>query len=141
VPVDFERDRLAEVLTDAGLDRGAPSFWIWEGVTEYLTQPAMTATLEAIAANAAPGSRVAVTYAEPDVFRHPALDAAARLAARAVGEPLRGTIGRGDLARLAARSGLEALSDEGDDAWRARYAAGTARIGPSWERLLVLERR
>ena len=48
---DFESramDDLTDVLDEAGLDVKAPVFTIWEGVTMYLTEPAIDASLRAI---------------------------------------------------------------------------------------------
>ena len=62
---DFETqatDDLPAALADAGHDASAPSLTIWEGVTMYLTEPAIDATLRAITAWSAPGSRLAMTY-------------------------------------------------------------------------------
>lgn len=62
---DFETqatDDLPAALAEAGHDPAAPTLTIWEGVTMYLTEPAIDATLRAIAAWSAPGSQLAMTY-------------------------------------------------------------------------------
>jgi O-methyltransferase involved in polyketide biosynthesis len=41
VPVDFERETLAEQLCAAGFDRIRPASFCWLGVTQYLTLPAI----------------------------------------------------------------------------------------------------
>ncbi len=64
--IDFERQTLAEVLSDAGFDPAQTSVWVWEGVTMYLTDEAAEATITAVAKLSAPGSRLAVTYLPPD---------------------------------------------------------------------------
>jgi O-methyltransferase involved in polyketide biosynthesis len=61
VAVDFERDDLITVLAEHGYRRDARTFFIWEGVTQYLTPDAVRATLDQLR-QAAPGSRLAVTY-------------------------------------------------------------------------------
>ena len=61
VPVDFERDSLADALTAGGFRHDAPAFFTWLGVTMYLTVPAIDATLRFIAASP-PGSGVALDY-------------------------------------------------------------------------------
>lgn len=61
VGVDFERDDLMAVLGDHGYDAGARTFFIWEGVTQYLTPDAVRATLEQLR-TAAPASKLAFTY-------------------------------------------------------------------------------
>jgi methyltransferase (TIGR00027 family) len=62
---DFEArpmEDLPETLAAAGLDLHAPVFTIWEGVTMYLTEPAIDASLRAIRAWSPPGSQLAMTY-------------------------------------------------------------------------------
>ena len=62
---DFETrpmDDLPDALADAGHDRDAPTLTIWEGVTMYLTEPAIDASLRAIHAWSAPGSELGMTY-------------------------------------------------------------------------------
>lgn len=65
IPVDFQRDDLAEALQRAGHDNTAPTFFIWEGVTQYLSEPAVRSTL-AFLSTSAPGSRIAFTYVQRD---------------------------------------------------------------------------
>jgi methyltransferase (TIGR00027 family) len=49
VPVDFERQSLADGLAAAGFDSGQPAFFSWLGVVPYLTGDAFRATLAYIA--------------------------------------------------------------------------------------------
>ena len=65
VPVDFERDDLAAELTKAGHRRGDRTFFVWEGVTQYLTADAVHATFEYLR-SAAPSSRLVFTYVRRD---------------------------------------------------------------------------
>jgi methyltransferase (TIGR00027 family) len=65
VPVDFERDDLAAELADNGYDPKSRTFFIWEGVTQYLTENAVLATFDWLA-GAAWGSRLAFTYVRRD---------------------------------------------------------------------------
>ncbi len=90
---DFERDRmeaLGEQLGAHGHDRSARTLTIWEGVTMYLTEPAIEATVAAIGAWSAPGSELALTYFPRARLERPA--GRARLMSRlvaSVGEPFR----------------------------------------------------
>jgi methyltransferase (TIGR00027 family) len=79
-------DELPDTLAAAGLDRTAPAFTIWEGVTMYLTEPAIDATLRAIRAYSAPGSRLAMTYFEKRRMTRPSL---IRMIVSRWGEPWR----------------------------------------------------
>ncbi|OAT66313.1 methyltransferase [Mycobacteroides immunogenum] len=65
VPVDFQRDELAEELHRAGHNPAHRTFFIWEGVTQYIPETAVRATL-AYLSTAALGSRLAFTYVQRD---------------------------------------------------------------------------
>jgi methyltransferase (TIGR00027 family) len=61
VAIDFNQQSLAEVLEAAGFDATRRVFFLWEGVTNYLTAQAVDATLRYMA-SAAPGSQIVFTY-------------------------------------------------------------------------------
>jgi methyltransferase (TIGR00027 family) len=65
VPLDFERDDLIGALTGQGYRTDARTFFIWEAVTQYLTEGAVRATLGALK-SAVPGSRLVFTYVRRD---------------------------------------------------------------------------
>lgn len=65
VPVDFETDDLIAALESAGYRSTERTFFIWEGVTQYLTPEAVRATLAQLG-DAAPGSKLAFTYIRQD---------------------------------------------------------------------------
>ena len=65
VPLDFERDDLIDTLTDHGYRTDSRTFFIWEGVTQYLTENAVRATLNALQPAPA-GSRLVFTYVRKD---------------------------------------------------------------------------
>jgi methyltransferase (TIGR00027 family) len=65
VPVDFERDDVMAVLAAHGYDPAARTFFVWEGVTQYLTEAAVRATFQQLS-RAAPGSRIDFTYVRAD---------------------------------------------------------------------------
>ena len=60
--MNFEHDSLETVLERAGHDRSLLTCWIWEGVVPYLTKAQVTATVAALAARSAPGSRLIVNF-------------------------------------------------------------------------------
>jgi len=68
VPVDFEKESLAEALMRSSYDPQVPSFFSWLGVTYYLTRGAIFATLRAIADIAPAGSAVIFDYLDTDAF-------------------------------------------------------------------------
>ena len=63
-PVDFERDTLADGLAAAGFDPAQQTFFTWLGVTPYLTESAVFATLGFIARLPA-GAHVVFDYSNP----------------------------------------------------------------------------
>ena len=65
VPLDFERDDLFGVLSEHGYRTDARTFFVWEGVTQYLTEDAVRTTLTAVQAAPA-GSRLVFTYVRED---------------------------------------------------------------------------
>ncbi len=65
VPLDFERDDLIGALAAHGYEPEARTFFIWEGVTQYLTEDAVRATLGALRPAPA-GSRLVFTYVRKD---------------------------------------------------------------------------
>lgn len=88
---DFEQrpmEDLPDVLAEAGLDVARPAFTIWEGVTMYLTDAAIDASLRAIRAWSAPGSQLAMTYfAKSRITRPSFMTRAMKAVVGAVGEP------------------------------------------------------
>lgn len=76
LPWDFEAepiDRLPAALAALGHERSRPTLTIWEGVTMYLSEPAVAASVQAIAALSAPGSPVVFTYLDRASLQRPAL--------------------------------------------------------------------
>src|SRR5439155_22951448 len=81
VPVDFEVDDLATTLAGTGFDGSRPALFVWEAVTQYLTEDAVRATF-AFLATAAAGSRLVFTYVRADFLDGTDLHGAARLRER-----------------------------------------------------------
>lgn len=72
VPIDFDREDLGEVLSAHGYEPDRKSFFIWEGVTQYVTEAGIRKTLEALASSPA-GSRLVFTYIPRDFIDGEAL--------------------------------------------------------------------
>ncbi len=62
IPMDFTKDDLLTQLKKGGYSERALSLYIWEGVTMYLPETAITSTLRFIRDHTAPGSKVAFDY-------------------------------------------------------------------------------
>ncbi len=65
LPVDFETDDLGDRLDHAGYGPGVRTFFVWEAVTQYLTEAAVRKTLHHLA-DVAHGSCLAFTYVRKD---------------------------------------------------------------------------
>jgi methyltransferase (TIGR00027 family) len=89
VPIDFERQTLAEGLERSGFDLSVAAFFSWLGVTPYLTREACMSTLSFVAKMPA-GSGVVLDFAvDPALLnagQRQALDALSQRVAR-YGEP------------------------------------------------------
>ena len=65
VPIDFDRQELGAVLASQGYAGDTKTFFIWEGVTQYLTEAGIRTTFDFLA-KAPAGSRLAFTYVLKD---------------------------------------------------------------------------
>ena len=65
VPIDFDHQDLATVLASHGYKPDKKTFFIWEGVTQYVTENGIRATFDFLA-KAPTGSRLAFTYTPRD---------------------------------------------------------------------------
>jgi methyltransferase (TIGR00027 family) len=62
VPIDFTKEDLQTVLRKAGFHADRKTVFVWEGVSFYLSEPDVTATLRFVANNSAPGSIIVFDY-------------------------------------------------------------------------------
>lgn len=62
VSCDFEREDFFDRLLAEGFDADVPTLFVWEGVTYYLHEPAVRATLRTIATRTHPRSVVAFDF-------------------------------------------------------------------------------
>jgi methyltransferase (TIGR00027 family) len=62
VRIDFTSEDLESVLVQAGYDPGQRTLFIWEGVTYYLTEESVNATLRFVHRNSPRGSRLCFDY-------------------------------------------------------------------------------
>jgi methyltransferase (TIGR00027 family) len=61
-PIDFTRENLRDVLRRAGFERDRRTYFICEGVSMYVPEEGMEATLRAVADESAPGSTLLLEY-------------------------------------------------------------------------------
>ncbi|MEV0463456.1 class I SAM-dependent methyltransferase [Nocardia tengchongensis] len=108
--VDFESDDLVAALTAHGFDLTRPALVSWLGVTMYLTEPAIAATLDTLS-RLAPGSELVMEYALlPELYDEPGRVFAqfARLATAQQGEPMRSFFSPESVTALLRRHGFTA---------------------------------
>jgi methyltransferase (TIGR00027 family) len=143
VAIDFNRQSLGEVLKSSGLDLARPVFFLWEGVTNYLTAEAVDTTFRYIA-TAAPGSGILFTYIHSDVLKPKAeftgLEAVRHLLDNA-SEPWTFGFDPAELPAYLAARGLRLVSDLGAADYRActMGAAGARSVGYEFYRMAVAE--
>ena len=129
VPVDFERQSLAEELERAGLDRARPTFFSWLGVTPYLTKAAVWSTLQSVAALAQNGGGITFDYAVPveslNFFQRAKFAVLADRVAKA-GEPFETFFDSDALKARLLELGFATVRDRGPDALNNKYFADRA---------------
>ncbi len=123
-PIDFERQSLASQLQGAGFRREAPALFSWLGVTMYLSQEAVMATLKYVATLPSPGSAIVFDFALPPSSLNPAqllvFHALARRVA-AVGEPWQAFFDPHSLAAELRSVGFSHVEDIGPEEINLRY--------------------
>ena len=122
VPIDFTKQDLRTVLNRAGYDERKKTTFVWEGVSFYIPEDAVDATLRFVATHSAPGSRVVFDYMLESMVKHPtgaAVDLLKRLAA--LKEPMIFGVPDGDREGFISRRGLTIASDVGINDLRARF--------------------
>jgi methyltransferase (TIGR00027 family) len=140
-PIDFETATLSDGLTAAGFDWSRPTLFSWLGVTFYLTQAAIEATLRTVAICPA-GSEVVLTYCPTSEF----LDAIGSeflvtmsAIASASGEPIQSRFAPADLETIIHSCGLRPIDHPTREDLIDRYFSERAdRLKPyTVERLLA----
>jgi len=123
VPIDFERESLDSALVRAGHDAARPTCWIWEGVVMYLTPDVVRSTLATIAERSAEGSTLIVNYHTTMRGR------LVRLVLRLIGEPVKSSWSREEMAEALRAAGFGVVEDSGTSDWTKRFATGAVNIG------------
>ena len=126
VPVDFERQSLAEELLAAGFNAKAPTVTAWLGVAPYLTLEAFRDTTELLG-SFAPGSSVVFDYSQPREALSPVeqlmLDSLSSRVAQA-GEPFRLFFTPDELEQELKLAGLEVVEDMDGPALTKKFLEG-----------------
>jgi methyltransferase (TIGR00027 family) len=129
VATDFTRSDLEARMRAAGYRESVRTLVLWEGVTNYLTEDAVDATL-GWCTRAAPGSLVLFTYVHRDVLTRPHVFAGIDqlfAALERAGERFTFGLEPDELPGFLARRGLRLESDVGCAEYRERYYHDAAR--------------
>jgi methyltransferase (TIGR00027 family) len=130
VSSDFNLGNLAESITASGYQADQPTVFLWEGVTNYLSEQAVDTTLRWCAQTAQPGSLLIFTYVHSDVLDRPdSFDGSRRLHATLakVGEKFTFGMDPDKMESYLAERGFERQWDQGAADFRARYFGGNAQ--------------
>jgi methyltransferase (TIGR00027 family) len=125
-PIDFERQALGAGLQNAGFDGSKQAFFSWLGVTQYLTLPAIDATLRFVIALPSP-STIVLSFMLPNIDLPSEEAEAARAVAEnaaKTGEPWLTRISPQDLVVRLTQLGFRKVVHLGPEEANARYVAG-----------------
>jgi methyltransferase (TIGR00027 family) len=123
VPVDFERQTLADALEAAGFDQDARTFFSWLGVAPYLTEQAVFSTL-AFIAGLPGGGEVVFDYVNPAATIAPAGRIAHQALSERVatlGERIQSYFDTGWLCKELGAIGFGLVDDSGPEHIAARF--------------------
>ena len=140
VCVDFLKDDVFDRLSEAGWSKHERTLFIWEGVTNYLTEDAV-ATVLACIGETAPGTTVVFTYVHRGLLDRSVRFEGAEVMlnmVRALGEPWTFGLAPDEVSPFVARCGLHLSEDLGADEYRTRYLGANMR-GYAFYRVAVAE--
>jgi methyltransferase (TIGR00027 family) len=129
VGIDFNRESLSNALNNAGFDRLRPTVFLWEGVTNYLTDEAVDSVLQVVA-TCEMGSQLIFTFVHAGVLDGSVkFHGAERLIqdVSKVGEPWTFGIDPQNLSAFLNRRGFQLDEDLSADDYRTRYFGAWAR--------------
>ena len=143
-PIDFNTQKLEEVLPPLGYDPKQRTFFLLEGVVMYVVEPGNAATFDFIRANSAPGSVVVYDYMLKEVIQGKTKGhyAAAYLSysVERVGEPYIFGWTPAEAAAWAKKRGFSVVEDIGGKDLTRRHLTGSngKPDGPmlDWHRLI-----
>jgi methyltransferase (TIGR00027 family) len=136
VPIDFERQELGEAMAAAGFRTGTKTFFVWEGVTQYIAEEAVDATLRYVSHAVAPGSRIVFTYIHRGLINGSVEMKGARKLISELerqGEPWGFGIDPAELSQYLAARGLKLIEDVGAVDYRTRYLDPIGRSMDTFE--------
>jgi methyltransferase (TIGR00027 family) len=123
VELDFNSQSLSAALEQVDFDPNQRTFFIWEGVTNYLSPKAVAATFQYIG-SVSPRSQVIFTYVHREFFRNPQLFPGATRLKRdleRLQEPWTFGFDPPEIPMVLRRHGLSLLKDVGSIEYRSHY--------------------
>ena len=128
VPLDFETGALIPALESAGYRRTDRTFFIWEGVTQYLSPEAVRSTLDQLS-GCVPGSRLVFTYVRQDFIDGTDMHGAEPLYRRfrERSQVWKSGLVREDVGDLLSRYGWRLFEQAGPSYFRDTYIRPTGR--------------
>jgi methyltransferase (TIGR00027 family) len=124
VPIDFSTHTLDMMMPGSGFRAAARTFFICEGVTHYLSAPAVDAVFGYVARSGAAGSRMVFTYIHRAILDGPMIFAGADATlatVRRAGEPYTFGFDPAELPQYLASRDLTLTEDVGANTYRERY--------------------
>jgi methyltransferase (TIGR00027 family) len=123
VPVDFDAQSLGTALDRTGFDPGVETLFVWEGVTQYITEGAVDSTLRTVAETAG-GGRIVFTYVEERIVEgngRTAVEEAILEMVEGQDNPWVTGFAPDQIGAYLADRGLDLQEDVGADEYRRRY--------------------
>jgi methyltransferase (TIGR00027 family) len=136
VSIDFDWEPLDQAMVTAGFRRGARTFFIWEGVTQYITEWAVDAALRTISRVAGAGSQIVFTYVWQGIIDGSArsrVDERIVAFARSMGSPWIFGLEPVEIPQYLTQRGLTLIEDVGATDYRQRY------LEPAGRRMNIFE--
>ncbi|MFL5909108.1 MAG: class I SAM-dependent methyltransferase [Gaiellaceae bacterium] len=144
VPCDLANETISDALSRTGFARDEPALFNWLGVTMFLEQGAVEATVRDLASLAAPRSRLLFDYVDRSVVDGTTGDRDARRTARVVrrrGEPFRFGLTRDEAVPWVEGLGFQVLRHEQPDTVIRRYFPDRPSLpAPAYFALVLAER-
>ena len=124
VPIDFQQQELGEAMAAAGFGTGAKTFFVWEGVTQFIAAEAVDGTFRYVSQAVAAGSRIVFTYIHRGLIDGSVqMKGAQKLLSELErqGEPWLFGIDPVELTQYLTEYGLKLIEDVGAADYRTRY--------------------
>jgi methyltransferase (TIGR00027 family) len=127
VPIDFNTQTLEKRLLESGYDPKLKSLFIWQGVSMYLTEDAVEATMAFVVNHSGPGSAIVFDYIYRGVLdgvqKHSEVSGMRRYRFM-TGEGLTFGIAEGEIEAFMKRRGFHQVKDANVDDLRGAYFTG-----------------